>query len=229
MPSRIERLTIKWLLRVALLGTISFAVWGSLSSWYHPQKARLQQATQPVEDATNEMLQYAEATNTPIQGKERGNALVVVSLKSEDTSWLGGLLEEWERNIYVVDGEALKEGAQLRIPKNKGREGMVYLSFIIDNYDNLPNVTLFLHSARYQWHNDDPLYDGIPILQNLRIDYIKTEGYANLRCGWTLGCPSEIQPERKIDDERTETYYSDAFKILFPNEPVPGVVGICRY
>jgi len=128
MPSRIERLTIKWLLRVALLGTITFAVWGSLSSWY-PQKASLQQATRPAEDATNDMPEYAEAINASVPGKERGNALVVVSLKSEDTSWLGGLLEEWERLIYVVDGEALKEGAKLRIPKNKGREGMVYLRY----------------------------------------------------------------------------------------------------
>lgn len=128
MPSRIERLTIKWLLRVALLGTITFAVWGSLSSWY-PQKASLQQATRPAEDATNDMSEYAEAINASVPGKERGNALVVVSLKSEDTSWLGGLLEEWERLIYVVDGEALKEGAKLRIPKNKGREGMVYLRY----------------------------------------------------------------------------------------------------
>jgi len=69
------------------------------------------------------------------------------------------------------------------------------------------------------------LIDGIPILQNLRVDYIRAEGYANLRCGWTLGCPSEIQPGRKIDNERTETYYSDAFQILFPNEEVPEVVG----
>ena len=126
MPSRIERLTIKWLLRVALLGTITFAVWDSLSSWY-PQKASLHQATQPADDVTNDMSQYAQATKAPLSEKERGNALVVVSLKSEDTSWLGGLLEEWERNIYVVDGEALDKGSKLRIPKNKGREGMVYL------------------------------------------------------------------------------------------------------
>jgi len=70
------------------------------------------------------------------------------------------------------------------------------------------------------------LPDGVPILQNLRVDYIEAEGYANLRCGWTLGCPSEIQPNRKIDSERTETYYNDAFQILFPNVTVPDVVGV---
>lgn len=96
--------------------------------------ARLQQATDAAQDAANDMLQDAGVRNAgvtiaPIIEKERGNALVVVSLKSEDTRWLGGLLEDWERNIYVVDGESLKEGAKLRIPKNKGREGMVYLRY----------------------------------------------------------------------------------------------------
>lgn len=75
------------------------------------------------------MLPNAVARNAPMLDKERPNAMVVVSLKSEDTSWLGGLLEDWERYIYVVDGEALKEGAKLRIPENKGREGMVYLRY----------------------------------------------------------------------------------------------------
>ena len=30
--------------------------------------------------------------------------------------------------------------------------------YIIDNYDTLPDVMVFIHSLRYQWHNDDPLY-----------------------------------------------------------------------
>ncbi|MCJ1321528.1 hypothetical protein MMC15_006873, partial [Xylographa vitiligo] len=165
----------------------------------------------------------------------RGNALVVVSQRGDNVSWLEGVLPGWERNVYVVDGAALEEGAtRLRIPRNKGREGMVYLSFIIDNYDRLPDVTLFLHSARYQWHNDDPEYDGIPILQNLRLAHVHAQGYVNLRCGWTLGCPAEIQPGRHAwtddNDEatapRTEHHYAEAWAALFPGEPVPEVVGV---
>lgn len=33
--------------------------------------------------------------------------------------------------------------------------------FIIDNYLDLPEFMVFMHSLRYQWHNDDPIY-GIP-------------------------------------------------------------------
>ena len=58
---------------------------------------------------------------------------MVASLKKDDTSWLQeGIenLEGWERNIYVVDGEG-----NLKVPKNKGREGMVYLTYVYDVLD----------------------------------------------------------------------------------------------
>jgi hypothetical protein len=31
-------------------------------------------------------------------------------------------------------------------------------SYIIDRYETLPDVTVFMHGGRYQWHNDNPLY-----------------------------------------------------------------------
>lgn len=36
------------------------------------------------------------------------------------------------------------------------------LRYIIDNYDKLPDVAIFLHGRRYQWHNEDPLYGTFP-------------------------------------------------------------------
>jgi hypothetical protein len=33
---------------------------------------------------------------------------------------------------------------------------------MIDAYEDLPDVMVFIHSDRYQWHNDDPLYGTIP-------------------------------------------------------------------
>ncbi|MCJ1378664.1 hypothetical protein MMC17_001763 [Xylographa soralifera] len=258
MPLHIERLAIRWLLRAALLGTIFIAIWGTLSSRHYPSTPPAEHGTINPHNAGSDAVQdVVPALDDP--AAERGNALVVVSLKDENVDWLEGILPDWERNVYVVDGAALEAGAKLRIPKNKGREGMAYLSFIIDNYARLPNVTLFLHNARYQWHNDDPEYgippphpllpfahpankhapsptDGVPILQNLRLAHVHAEGYANLRCGWTLGCPAEIQPGRQSwaeagagDEavpERTEKYYTEAFRELFPGEAVPEVVGV---
>jgi hypothetical protein len=30
--------------------------------------------------------------------------------------------------------------------------------YIIDRYNTLPDVIVFMHGGRYQWHNDNPLY-----------------------------------------------------------------------
>ena len=50
--------------------------------------------------------------------------LVVASLKAENTSWLGQYLPDWTANVYIVDDSV----AKLTVPKNKGREAMVYLT-----------------------------------------------------------------------------------------------------
>ena len=77
-----------------------------------------------------EALSGAGAVESGVEAGERGNALVVVSQHGDDVTWLEGVLPGWERNVYVVDGEALQEGARLGIPRNKGREGMVYLRWV---------------------------------------------------------------------------------------------------
>ena len=130
MPSRVERLTIRWLLRAALLGTIVIAIWGTLSSRYY------QSQLSPAADAVIEVhgtgptaAHDADTAEGSVSSQERGNALVIVSLKSEKVDWLKGVLGGWERNVYIVDGQALKQSSKLKIPKNKGREGMAYLRY----------------------------------------------------------------------------------------------------
>ena len=38
-------------------------------------------------------------------------------------------------------------------PVNKGNEASVYLKYIIDFYDNLPEFTFFIHDEEYSWHH----------------------------------------------------------------------------
>lgn len=74
--------------------------------------------------------------------------------------------------------------------------------------------------------------DGVPLMQSLQPDYIISQGYANLRCVWSLGCPAEIRPQqennRPSTDQagQTQIVYASAFKELFPGEPVPQTVGV---
>ena len=108
--------------------------------------------------------------------------------------------------------------------------------YIIEQYDNLPDVLIFQHANRYQWHNDDPLFDGARSLSRLRIPHVLEQGYVNLRCVWTLGCPHEIRPfeeesaarDRSDDqavEDRAGDFYKASFEQLFAGLPVPEVVG----
>ncbi|PGH06235.1 hypothetical protein AJ80_08204 [Polytolypa hystricis UAMH7299] len=152
--------------------------------------------------------------------------IVAASLKDDDTSWIRKELSDWEAKIYVVDSPE----AKYTVPLNKGRESMVYLTYIIDHYDSLPDVIVFIHSQRYQWHNDDPLYDNVPIIRSLRLPFVTKTGYAPLRCTWVPGCPSELHPLNPTDEGRetrklTERAYAAAFSELLPDIPVPEAVG----
>ncbi|KAL6708546.1 hypothetical protein ACN47E_002527 [Coniothyrium glycines] len=158
--------------------------------------------------------------------KGRRTAIVVASQGAENATWLSEYFPRWELNHYRIDDPH----AKLTVPMNKGRESMVYLTYIIDHYDTLPDNVLFLHPNRYQWHNDDPDYDGLPMLRHFQIPYLEQEGYVNIRCAWSLGCPHEIKPLEEEGEHREAVHaggaYKKAFEHLFPDEPVPAAVGV---
>ncbi|KAF2851747.1 hypothetical protein T440DRAFT_393996 [Plenodomus tracheiphilus IPT5] len=158
--------------------------------------------------------------------KARRTAVVVASQAAENATWLDEYFPDWEKNIYRVDDPH----AALTVPKNKGRESMVYLTYIIDNYNSLPDNILFIHPTRYQWHNDDPDYDGVPMLRHFQLPYLESQGYVNIRCAWTLGCPQEIKPYEEEGEHRAAVHaggvYKTAFEQLFPGVKVPRHVGV---
>lgn len=59
--------------------------------------------------------------------------MVVASMKHENVSWLDEYLPEWKKNIYVVDDNK----AKLTVPMNKGREAMVFLTYIPSKIDSI--------------------------------------------------------------------------------------------
>jgi Protein of unknown function (DUF3431) len=73
---------------------------------------------------------------------------------------------------------------------------MTYLTFIIDNYDQIPAAgVVFVHGARFQWHNDEPQYDNAALLSALNIPKaLEPWGYHNLRCDWSLSTCSASSP-----------------------------------
>lgn len=117
---------------------------------------------------------HHQATNTSTQLGRR-KAVVVASVTSEDTTWVTEELPDWESNIYVADNKQ----SNLTVFKNKGHEGAAYLTYIISHYYALPDYVAFLHAKRYQWHNDDPMYDGVGPMKRIRLEHVKQHGYGS--------------------------------------------------
>ena len=82
---------------------------------------------------------------------------------------------------------------------------MAYLTYVIDNYDTLPAIMAFIHPHRggfwAAWHTDTPLHDNVDSLRRLRLDFVRRNGYVNLRCNWNPGCNANDKRNAHITPE----------------------------
>lgn len=161
-------------------------------------------------------------------------AVVVPKLSREDTAWVDQELEGWQTFVYVVDDLS----APLHTPRNKGREGLAYLQFIIGHFEDLPDIVAFVHAhnAGYPeaWHTDNKDYSNALSLNTLNVSYIQEQGFANLRCNLEPGCPIEIDLRGVTSADKkpspddlpglTRYHMPSAWSILFPNETIPEVI-----
>lgn len=60
----------------------------------------------------------------------------------------------------------------------------------------------------------------------LQTDFVQRNGYANLRCNPSPGCPDEIRPFRGLSDEKhlPEQVFPEVWKTFFNNTNVPEVI-----
>lgn len=140
-------------------------------------------------------------------------------------------MHSWPAAIYTVDNP----DAELHT-RNKGHEASVYLTYIVDNYENLPDVTVFIHSHQLHKHGTKRAtriyqgidYDNFESIRALKLDHVEKVGFANLRCLNIPGCPNEIQPFRPEKDRDPlrpqEPAMVDAWKQLFLIDEVPHVL-----
>jgi hypothetical protein len=151
--------------------------------------------------------------------------VIIARTFTEDITWLEqSLPKEWSRAIYTVD--APSGDSEFKVPKNKGHEAMVYLSYLIDHYDSLPDVMLFLHAHKIAWHNNDLLgSDATQMIASLSGPYVQRQGYANMRCHWDPGCPEWMHPfdpsNRTDISKPEERELAQAFAEIFPGRKVP--------
>jgi hypothetical protein len=110
-------------------------------------------------------------------GQHYTKMLVIPRTKDEDVSWIGenfGGNKYVQSSVYFVDDSS----AELHVPRNKGHEAMAYFSYIIENYDNLSDVNIFMHAHRFAWHNNELLYyDAVQIVSRLSSERVQREGF----------------------------------------------------
>lgn len=154
--------------------------------------------------------------------------LVIPRLAEEDTEWVAQFLLRDDplltAAIYTVDDP----NADLRVPENKGHEVMVYLTYIIDHYHNLSDVTLFMHSHQIAWHNNDLMdSSAVDMVRRLSSQKVLRDGYMNLRCHLEPGCPDHIHPvvDRESSDDTLNIpealVIGKAWLELFPDAKAP--------
>jgi hypothetical protein len=105
---------------------------------------------------------------------------IIVSILSSNLTWLYPSLRttHWTPHIHVTDNPHA-----LTATKNKGNEAMVCLTYIIDNYHNLPDVMFFHHDHHQALHQ---MFSSSYELAHLNLDTVLRQGYVNPRClpGW---------------------------------------------
>jgi hypothetical protein len=74
---------------------------------------------------------------------------IVVSRYKKNVDWVYKI--KGDVNVLIYDKENPKN--KYNVPVNKGNEASVYLKYIIDHYDVLPDFTYFIHDDEYAWHH----------------------------------------------------------------------------
>jgi hypothetical protein len=139
----------------------------------------------------------------PKLSKSTKPALIVSRVVTDgDSKWLDSLSDKYHLCIYKVGEPTNKKSVDLQVPANKGHEAMAYLTFLIDNYDQIPESgAVFVHGSRWAWHNDHPEYDNAILLRDLNVtEALKGWGFHNLRCDWSLStCSPKYSPQGSLD------------------------------
>lgn len=134
--------------------------------------------------------------------------LVLASTKEDDYTWAMNISVP---NMHVIPYLADDQNASFHPPANKGNEAMVYLTYLYDFYDYLPDISIFTHASESGWHND-AIFDMkvSRAIEHLDLDEVKSRKYVNIKIGHMNGCPAWINT--------TISFQSPGYDTLKPEE-----------
>lgn len=172
-----------------------------------------------VQEKSKRSSRRSFTAGSPEPHREYRKALIIASVEREDTNWTSTLPANFDVYRYMNDNPE----AEFSVPLNKGNEVMSYLTYLIDHYDHLPEVMVFVHAHEFTHHNPWILGLHTPtMVTQLSPQRVIREGYINLHCGsWDEGdCSAAIRPH----EGRPWEEFRDIWQSLFPHDPVPEVL-----
>lgn len=99
---------------------------------------------------------------------------IVISRYDKSTEWSNRFYDVVADAVRVIVYDKERPENPYNIPVNKGNEASVYLKYIVDFYDELPDYVFFIHDEEYSWHHEGSIIDRF-------IDaYIQEKSYINV-------------------------------------------------
>lgn len=135
---------------------------------------------------------------------------IVVSRYNRNVDFVYRINNNKNINILIYDKE--NPTNRYNVPVNKGQEASVYLKYIVDYYDQLPDYTFFIHDEEYAWHHSGSIIDKYQeaIASNKKYYNI------NDKCQWNT--PNMI--DSNLYKELLQ-WYSEYIERYIPIERVP--------
>lgn len=153
--------------------------------------------------------------------------LVVASMRKEDISWTSRVQIP---NLAIVRYYTDDPTARYHAPIAKGREALMYHTYLYDFYSDLPDISILIHADETPWHVEEILQGNMTYLLNqLNLSEVERRGYVNLRVSWEGACPAWINTTRvEMDEEKPEeVFMSRAFTENF--SPSEGALDLRLY
>lgn len=108
-----------------------------------------------------------------IEKQKNINTSLVISQYNEDFSWTNKLKNQYKIFLY----QKLNPNNPLNHPINKGQEASVYLKYIIDNYYNLNEYTIFVHAHETSPHHNGSIADILNNIYGMKTYYYNLNNY----------------------------------------------------
>jgi hypothetical protein len=128
---------------------------------------------------------------------------IVVSRYNKDVEFVYRINNNKDINVMIYDKE--NPNNPLNVPVNKGNEASVYLKYIIDYYDDLPDFTFFIHDEEYAWHHSGSIIDKYDEAMKSNLMYYNI----NDRAGWNR--TDLIPPETYVELLKFYDKYIEAY------------------